>query len=390
MEREREQMLDLIVRWEEVKAQGQNPEPQEFCRECPGLLGEFRRQVERLGQVDWLNGPIEADTTTSGASPVMIPDADLPRMIGDRYRLDALIGQGGFGRVYRGFDLWLERPVAVKVPRVDRPVTGGEVDQCRIEARKVARLRHPNIVPVHDVGREGSTCFIVGEWVEGTNLASRIRDDRPGHRESARIVAEVADALAHAHAAGFVHRDVKPANILIDPQGRAYLTDFGIAVVEEDLLRDVTAAGTLPYMAPEQLGDGLGPVDHRADIYALGVVLHELLTGRRPFRATSPVELREQILAGGPPSPRSIEPGIPDALERICLRCLARTPGDRYQGADEVGRALRDFLGPRVGLVASGRLDRHPDDQTARRGRSPRSWGLAPQMHVRGVDRRRP
>ena len=181
---------------------------------------------------------------------------------------------------------------------MDRPVTGGEVDQCRIEARKVARLRHPNIVPVHDVGREGSNCFIVGEWIEGTNLAVRIRDDRPDHRESARIVAEVADALAHAHAAGFVHRDIKPANILIDPQGRAYLTDFGIAVVEEDLLRDVTAAGTLPYMAPEQLGEGLGPVDHRADLYSLGVVLYELLTGRRPFRATSPMELREQILEG--------------------------------------------------------------------------------------------
>ena len=112
------------------------------------------------------------------------------------------MGEGGFGRVYRAFDTWLERPVAVKVPRVDRPVTEGEVDQCRIEARKVARLRHPNIVPVHDVGREGATCFIVGEWVEGTDLAARIKGDRPGYREAARIVAEVADALGHAHGRG--------------------------------------------------------------------------------------------------------------------------------------------------------------------------------------------
>ena len=345
MDADRERMLDLIVQWEEAKAQGQDPMPEELCRECPGLLSGFRRQVEKLGEVEWLNGPIEASHPTPGAGSGMIPDLDLPRTIGDRYRLDALIGQGGFGRVYRAFDTWLERPVAVKVPRVDRPVTGGEVDQCRIEARKVARLRHPNIVPVHDVGREGSTCFIVGEWIEGTNLASRIKDDRPDHRESARIVAEVADALAHAHAAGFVHRDIKPANILIDPQGRAYLTDFGIAVVEEDLLRDVTAAGTLPYMAPEQLGDGLGPVDHRADIYALGVVLYELLTGRRPFRATSPVELRVQILAGNPPSPRSIGPVIPKELERVCQRCLAKSPEDRYQGADAVAADLRAYLG---------------------------------------------
>jgi serine/threonine protein kinase len=275
MDAERERMLDLIVQWEEAKAQGQDPEPEEFCRECPGLLSGFRRQVEKLGEVEWLNGPIEASITTPGAGSAMVPDLDLPRMIGDRYRLDELIGEGGFGRVYRAFDTWLERPVAVKVPRVDRPVTGGEVDQCRIEARKVARLRHPHIVPVHDVGREGNTCFIVGEWIEGTNLAVRIRDERPDHRESARIAAEVADALAHAPAAGFVHRDIKPSNILVDPQGRAYLTDFGIAVVEEDLLRDVTAAGTLPYMAPEQLGEGIGPVDHRADLYALGVVLYD-------------------------------------------------------------------------------------------------------------------
>jgi serine/threonine protein kinase len=261
----------------------------------------------------------------------------------DRYRLDVLVGLGGFGRVYRAFDTWLERDVAVKVPRVDRPVTEGEVDLCRIEARKVARLRHPHIVPVYDVGREGATCFIVGEWVEGANLATRISEDRPDYPEAVRIVAEVADALARAHRAGYVHRDIKPANILIDPQGRAYLTDFGIAVVEEDLLRDVTAAGTLPYMAPEQLGEGFGPIDHRADLYALGVVLYELLTGQRPFRAATPTELRQQILGGDPPPPRSIEPDVPEALERVCLRCLAKTPADRYRWADEVGADLRGF-----------------------------------------------
>ena len=343
---ERERILDLIVRWEEAKARGEDPSPEEFCRECPGLLSGFRRQVERLGEVGWLDGPIEAGTPTPPAGSATSPDPDLPRLIGDRYRLDALVGVGGFGRVYRGFDTWLERVVAVKVPRVDRPVTEGEVDQCRIEARKVARLRHPHIVPVHDVGREGTTCFIVGEWVEGTDLAARIKADRPDYREVARIVAEVADALGHAHDAGFVHRDIKPANILIDPQGRAYLTDFGIAVVEEDLLRDVTAAGTLPYMAPEQLGEGLGPVDHRADLYALGVVLYELLTGRRPFGAATPVELRARILGEEPPPPRSVEPGVPEELERVCLRCLAKRPEGRYQRADEVARDLRAYPGP--------------------------------------------
>jgi serine/threonine protein kinase len=198
------------------------------------------------------------------------------------------------------------------------------------------------------VGREGTTCFIVGEWVEGTNLAARIAADRPGYREAARIAAEVADALGHAHEAGFVHRDIKPANILIDPQGRSYLTDFGIAVVEEDLLRDLTGAGTLPYMAPEQLDPGLGPVDHRSDLYALGVVLYELLTGRRPFRAATAMELRGQILGEDPRPPRSIEPGVPENLERICLHCLVKRPEGRYQRAEEVGADLRAYLGPRA------------------------------------------
>ena len=344
MEPDQKDILDLIVRWEEAKAQGQDLAPEELCGGCSELLSGFRRQVEKLGEVAWLDGPIEAGITTPGDVPPSSSDTDLPRLLADRYRLDALVGEGGFGRVYRAFDTWLERPVAVKVPRVDRPVTGGEVDQCRIEARKVARLRHPNIVPVHDVGREGSNCFIVGEWIEGTNLAVLIKEGRPDYRESARIAAEVADALGHAHRAGFVHRDIKPANILIDPQGRAYLTDFGIAVVEEELLRDVTAAGTLPYMAPEQLDEEFGPVDHRADLYALGVVLYELLTGQRPFRAATPIALREQILREEPAPPRSIEPGVPAGLERVCLRCLAKRPDDRYKGADELEADLRAYL----------------------------------------------
>jgi eukaryotic-like serine/threonine-protein kinase len=345
MEPDREDILDLIVRWEEARAQGQDLAPEELCGGCSKFLSGFRRQVEKLGQVAWLDGPIEAGIRTPGDVLPSPPDTDLPRLLADRYRLDALVGEGGFGRVYRAFDTWLERLVAVKVPRVDRPVTGGDVDQCRIEARKVARLRHPNIVPVHDVGREGSNCFIVGEWVEGTNLAVRIKEGRRDHRESARIVAEVADALGHAHGAGFVHRDIKPANILIDPRGKAYLTDFGIAVVEGELLRDVTAAGTLPYMAPEQLGEGFGPVDHRADLWSLGVVLYELLTGHRPFRAATSIALREKILRDDPSPPRSIEPQMPEGLERVCLRCLAKRPEDRYQGANEVETDLSAYLG---------------------------------------------
>jgi serine/threonine protein kinase len=344
MEPDRDQILDLIVRWEHSRARGEDPKAEDLCRDCPDLLSDFRLEVEKLGEVAWLDGPIEVGTETDDISPSP-RDTDLPRMLAERYRLDVLVGEGGFGRVYRAFDAWLERTVAVKVPRVDRPVTGDEVDQCRLEARKVAKLRHPHIVPVHDVGREGNHCFIVSEWIDGTNLAVRIKEDRPGRRESARIVAEVADALNHAHDAGFVHRDIKPANILIDRQGQAYLTDFGIAVVEEDLLREVAAAGTLAYMAPEQLGEGFGPLDHRTDIYSLGAVLYELLIGKRPFRASTPIELREQILRDHPVPPRSIEPDVAEVLERVCLRCLAKRPEDRYPRADELAADLKAYLG---------------------------------------------
>ena len=282
-------------------------------------------------------------------------ETDLPRTLTDRYRLDALIGVGGFGRVYNGFDTWLDRPVAVKIPKVDRPVGAEEVDQCRLEAKKVARLRHPNIVPVHDVGKDGGSCFIVSEWIDGENLANRIKGGRLPYQQAVKVIAEVADALAHAHAHGYVHRDIKPANILLDGSGRAYLTDFGIAVVEEELLKDVGAAGTLPYMAPEQLAGGLGPADHRADIYALGVVFFELLTGRRPFLAASPFDLREQILAGNVPPPRSIEASIPEALERFCLRCLAQRPEDRYQQADSLAADLRTLTNQQVSTAARSR-----------------------------------
>jgi eukaryotic-like serine/threonine-protein kinase len=345
MTRSREELLELIVRWEKAKAQGQSPSPEDLCRDCPERLEEFRQQVEKLGRVDWLNRPLEEGTASGiGQEDTILPEMVLPRTLAERYRLDMLIGVGGFGRVYKGFDTWLDRPVAVKVPKVDRPVGVEDVDQCRMEAKKVARLRHPNIVPVHDVGRDGGSCFIVSEWIEGETLADRIEVDRPPYRQAIRIVAEVADALGHAHAQGYVHRDIKPANILLDGSGRAYLTDFGIAVVEEELLKDVGAAGTLPYMAPEQLDGGLRSVDHRADIYAVGVVLFELLTGRRPFQSASPLDLREQIMAGDAPPPRSFESGVPEALERICLRCLARNPNERYQEADSLAGDLLAFL----------------------------------------------
>jgi serine/threonine protein kinase len=341
----RDEIVDLIVRWEEARARGEELSLEELCRDCPQFLGELRRSIEQLGRVEWLNEPLSPLSST-GAHEQAPSHADhtLPRIMAGRYRVDALIGEGGFGRVYRGFDTWLERFVALKVPRMDRAVSSSEVDLCRTEARKVALLRHPNIIPVHDVGRDDGTCFIVSDWIDGVNLESHIREGRLSLAESTAILAQVADALQHAHGLGLVHRDIKPANILIDRKGQAYLTDFGIAAVEEDLLREVGNVGTLPYMAPEQLDPAIGPVDHRTDLYALGVVLYECLTGRRPFLARSPVVLRAQILGDTPPAPTTLDATVPSALAGITVRCMARQPDDRFQHADDVSAALRGFL----------------------------------------------
>src|SRR5205823_9908254 len=193
------------------------------------------------------------------------------------------------------------------------------------EARILASLDHPHIVPVHDVGRtEDGLCYIVSKFIEGSNLAQRTREVRPAISESAELVATVAEALHHAHRRGLVHRDIKPANILIDPAGTPYLADFGLALKEEDYGRGGGVCGTPAYMSPEQANGEGHRVDGRSDIFSLGVVFYELLTGARPFRADSVDELLEHINKVDVRPPRQRDDAIPRELERICLRALCR------------------------------------------------------------------
>ncbi len=254
---------------------------------------------------DGLDG--RARTTTAELSPTR-PAPNAPRTLAGRYRLDEKIAEGGFAEVWKGYDLELRRAVAVKVPKAGRLLS---TERFMAEARRVAGLKHPGVVPVFDVGRDGESCFIVSEFVEGGSLADRIAKDRPRQQEAVRLVAEVAETLAYAHRQGFVHRDIKPGNILIDQHGRALLADFGIARSPDDGAESgAVSFGTLAYMSPEQV-EGQA-VDHRADIYSLGVVLYELLTGQLPHQGTDPVEAAEgdrlrQRGATCPPSRRSWE-----------------------------------------------------------------------------------
>jgi serine/threonine-protein kinase len=277
-----------------------------------------------------------------------------------RYRIDRECGRGGMAHVYRATDTVLGRTVAVKVLNPDFAADPSFVERFRREARAAARLNHPNVVAVFDTGSDGDLHFIVMEFVEGRSLAEVLATDGPPEPARAAAIAEgIADALSFAHANGLVHRDVKPANVMITPAGQVKVMDFGIArlATAHTITQTSTVFGTAAYLAPEQ-AQGLR-VDGRADVYALGVVLYEMLAGRVPFRADSALAVASKHVLEQPEPPSAVRPGVPAGLEAVTLRALEKDPGDRYHGAAEMAAALRastataTAAGP-AGAVAAG------------------------------------
>lgn len=290
-----------------------------------------------------------AEGSAAGNSPSAISAVPVRLPAGakvGRYVVTRYLGGGGFGAVYAARDEELDRLVALKLPRVEH--VGDEDSRRRFleEARTVAQLRHPRIVSVFDVGcSDTGLPFVVLELFGSGSLDERLKSSQPTPHQAAAWVADIADALAEAHRRGFVHRDLKPANILLDAQNQPHISDFGLAVHESiQRGRSGELAGTFPYMSPEQIRGEVHRLDGRSDIWSLGVILYQLLTGRRPFAGSSVAELSDEIEHREPKPPRQWNSSLPAELERICLQAMAKAPAQRYSTAADMAQDLRTWL----------------------------------------------
>lgn len=323
------------MRWEEAWDLGDDLSASSLAADQPELIALLQVQIDALKKMSWMKKDVEdGDLDQEFCNDVLIG-----QKLAGRYLVEEQIGEGGFGRVYRAFDPELERHVAVKFSKRDTSSVSNELLD---EAKRTAKLRHAGIVSIHDVGRHNGSIFFVSELIDGQSLEESISEKRLTIEQATKLIATVADALQFAHRQGFIHRDIKPSNILLDRDGNPHIADFGIAgTVEQIALIDRPTSGTLPYMAPEQVAGEVQLIDSRTDIYALGVVLFELLAGGRPFQARTPLALREKILFTSPTPLRQTCPGISKRLEAICHKAIAKHPAERFATASSFAEALR-------------------------------------------------
>ncbi|MCC7374540.1 MAG: protein kinase [Verrucomicrobiales bacterium] len=309
-------------------------ETAQFCSRCgaPLVASELGIHCARCLAAELLNSNAATDSERG---------LQVLRRLGD-YELIQEIGRGGMGVVFRARQVSLDRWVAVKVPREAWLNSPDQLRRFRAEATSAARLRHPNIVAVHEIGEDQGQVFFAMDLVEGESLASLCDRGRLPWRRATQILHAVADAVQHAHERGILHRDLKPSNILLDSDQQPRITDFGIAR-SLDASNPMTftgqVLGTPGYLAPEQAAKH-GEVSPATDVYGLGSFLYHLLTGHAPFQAENPIEILKRVAEEEPLSPRSLNPEIPRDLEVVCLKCLAKSPSDRYPSA----HALRDDL----------------------------------------------
>lgn len=344
---------------EELLDSGRTPE--EVCRECPELLPLVRERWQRKlacdVQLDAFFPLSESASPSDGASP-RPASVSLPEIPG--YELLEVLGRGGMGVVYKARHARLNRLVAIKMLLAGTHVWPESRERFLREAEAVAGLRHPNIVQVHDLGDHDGQPYFTMEFVEGGNLAQRLASTPQSPRQAAALLATLAEAVEAAHRSGIVHRDLKPSNVLLTADGTPKVSDFGLARRmdgEAGLTWTGMAVGTPSYMAPEQAQAGRLAWGPSVDVYSLGAILYELLTGRPPFRADTAAETLRHVIAQEPAPPSRLNARVPRDLETICLKCLHKQPRLRYGGAAALATDLRRFLaGEAIAAKPDGQL----------------------------------
>jgi len=333
-----------LMRWQELRDQGRAPAVEELCADAPELVGELRNRIAALESMESLMNTDSGGSTPASGSAPAFPTGATPSIRG--YELLGVVDRGGMGIVFKAMQIELRRVVALKMI-AGAHASEGKVARFRAEAEAVARLAHPHIVPVYDVGEAAGRPYYTMEWIEGGSLSKRLAQSRLTPRRAAELAEVIARAAHAAHTAGIVHRDLKPANVLLTVDGVPKITDFGLAKrLDEDLghTRTGEVLGTLSYMAPEQAEGRTREIGVHTDVYSLGAVLYEMLAGKPPFTGDSALDCLRRITSEEPAPIGRLSPEVPADLEAICLKCLEKDPRRRYPSALALADDLHRFL----------------------------------------------